>query len=83
LQHIRDEAHRFAISFHRQKRQKKSFSSELDDILSLGPVKKKKLLAQFGNLEAIRQASEEELAAVLGRTTARILRKYLDNNPAR
>lgn len=83
LQHIRDEAHRFAISFHRQKRQKKSFSSELDGILSLGPVKKKKLLAQFGNLEAIRQASEEELAAVLGRTTARILRKYLDNNPAR
>jgi excinuclease ABC subunit C len=82
LQHIRDEAHRFAISFHRQRRQKKSFFSELDAIPGLGPVKKKKLLAEFGNLEAIRKASEGELAEVLGRTTARTLRKYFIKNPA-
>jgi excinuclease ABC subunit C len=82
LQYIRDEAHRFAISFHRQRRQKKSFSSELDTIPGLGPVKKKKLLAEFGNLEAIRKASEEELAAVLGKTTAGALRKYFIKNPA-
>lgn len=80
LQHIRDEAHRFAISFHRQRRQKRSLASELDGIPGLGPVRKKKLLQAFGNLAAIRAASPEELERVVGTKLAAAVREKL--NPA-
>lgn len=66
LQHIRDEAHRFAISFHRRRRQKRSLTSELDGIPGLGPTRKKKLLQAFGNVAAIKSAPVEELARILG-----------------
>jgi excinuclease ABC subunit C len=77
LQHIRNEAHRFAITFHRQRRLKRSFSSELDGITGLGPVKKRKLLLTFKSLETIRQAPEEKLAATVGRKVARVLKEKL------
>ncbi|MGB9906628.1 MAG: excinuclease ABC subunit UvrC [Candidatus Saccharicenans sp.] len=77
LQHLRDEAHRFAISFHRQRRQKKSLASELDGLPGLGPARKKKLLQAFGNLTAIRAASAEELARVVGTKLAAVLREKL------
>lgn len=80
LQHIRDEAHRFAISFHRQRRQKRSLASELDGIPGLGPARKKKLLQAFGNLAAIRAASPEELERVVGTKLAAAVREKL--NPA-
>ncbi|MGC8746840.1 MAG: excinuclease ABC subunit UvrC, partial [Candidatus Saccharicenans sp.] len=51
FQHLRNEAHRFAISFHRQRRQKASFASELDGIPGIGPVRKRKLLISYGSLE--------------------------------
>lgn len=66
LQHIRDEAHRFAISFHRRRRQKRSLASELDGLPGLGPARKKKLLQVFGNVAAIKSAPVEQLARVLG-----------------
>ncbi len=61
LQNIRDEAHRFAISFHRKRRSKKLISSALDQVPGIGPVKKKALLSHFGSLKKIKEASQEQL----------------------
>lgn len=61
---IQDEAHRFAIIYHKQLRQKDMMSSVLDDVPDIGPARKKALLAAFGSVEAMKQKSAEELAAV-------------------
>ena len=66
LQRIRDEAHRFAITFQRQKRGKRATRSELEQIPGLGESRRKALLATFGSVKRIRAASPEELAAVAG-----------------
>jgi excinuclease ABC subunit C len=66
LQRIRDEAHRFAITYHRKLRDAKTTKSILDEIPGIGPKRRKALLERFGSLEAIRQATVEELAAVPG-----------------
>jgi excinuclease ABC subunit C len=82
LQHIRDEAHRFAIAFHRRRRKKKSFGSELDGIPGLGPKRKAALLKRFGGLDAIRSASFTDLAAVVGERTALMLVLRLGGGPS-
>jgi excinuclease ABC subunit C len=64
LQNVRDEAHRVAITFHRQKREKQLIKSSLDDIEGIGPAKKKALLKHFGSIKKIKEASAEELMAV-------------------
>lgn len=66
LQSIRDEAHRFAITFHRSLRSKNEIKSPLDDIKGLGKVKKKALLNQFSSIDEIKKASVEEIALVKG-----------------
>jgi excinuclease ABC subunit C len=66
LQRVRDEAHRFAITFHRERRSKAMVDSPLDAIPGLGPVKKKALLEAFGSLKKINLASEQELMTVPG-----------------
>jgi len=66
LQRIRDEAHRFAITFHRQKRAKSMTASLLDDVQGLGEAKRKALLAHFGSVKKVRAASEAEIAQVRG-----------------
>ena len=66
LQNIRDEAHRFAISFHRKLRTKNEIKSPLDEIIGLGKVKKQALLNQFKTLDEIKNASVEELNLVKG-----------------
>lgn len=66
LQHVRDEAHRFAISGHRQRRQKQRTSSELEHIAGVGPKRRRQLLTHFGGLAAIKGASVGELAKVPG-----------------
>jgi excinuclease ABC subunit C len=66
LQRIRDEAHRFAITFHRQLRAKRMISSELDQIEGIGEKRRQALLRRFGSLAQIKQATIEELAAVEG-----------------
>ena len=78
VQRVRDEAHRFAIGFHRQTRSKRTLRSELDDIPGIGPVKRRKLLSRFGSLRGVRGASVEELASAVGRTTAERIRAWLD-----
>ncbi len=66
LQRIRDEAHRFAITYHRGVRSKKSVQSALDSVPGVGPKRKKLLIQAFGSVKAIRRASVEEIAAVRG-----------------
>jgi len=68
VQRVRDEAHRFAITFHRVVRKKDAFASVLDGISGLGPVRRRALLREFGSIESIRGASVEELMAVKGIT---------------
>jgi len=70
LQRARDEAHRFAISYHRRLRHKEGIASALDNIPGIGPRRKKALLKKFGSIEAIREASPEELSQTEGVTSA-------------
>jgi excinuclease ABC subunit C len=64
IQRIRDEAHRFAVTYHRNKRSKKMISSELDTVSGIGPKKKKALISFFGSVKNIRNASYEELVQI-------------------
>jgi excinuclease ABC subunit C len=66
MQAVRDEAHRFAVKFHRKRRAKRTIASELNAIRGLGPKARSKLLRAFGSLKGVRAASEAELAAVVG-----------------
>ena len=66
LQRVRDEAHRFAITFHRQRRSKAMTASALDAIPGLGPARKAALLKAFGSVKAMRAASAQELGSVPG-----------------
>jgi len=66
VQRIRDEAHRFAVTFHRERRSKSTFQSALDTIDGVGPKRKKALLKHFGSVKAIREASPAEVAQVEG-----------------
>lgn len=72
LQQIRDEAHRFALAFHRQRRTKKTLKSAMDDIPGIGPVKRQRLLKYFGSVKKLREASAEELQKVPGISGANI-----------
>ncbi|MBX7558456.1 excinuclease ABC subunit C, partial [Streptomyces sp. tea 10] len=66
MQRVRDEAHRFAITFHRQKRSKAMTVSALDDVPGLGPAKQKALLKHFGSVKKLRAATAEEILEVKG-----------------
>jgi excinuclease ABC subunit C len=66
LRRIRDEAHRFAITYHRQRRTKRGLASQIDEIPGIGPVKRRALLKQLGSLDAIQKASVETLTTVPG-----------------
>ena len=76
LTQIQDEVHRYAITFHRDKRSKHALHSELDDIKGIGPKAKEALLNKFKSMKKIKEASLEELAEVLGPHKAEILAKY-------
>jgi len=66
VQRIRDEAHRFAVTYQRRKRTKSAFRSELDELRGVGPKRKKALIRNFGSVKRIREASVEDIAAVDG-----------------
>jgi len=79
IQRIRDEAHRFALQYHRRLREKKTLTSTLEEIPGIGPKRRQALLKHFGSFEGIRQASLEELAAVAGmsRAAAQQVKEFL------
>src|SRR5690242_11924396 len=80
VQTIRDEAHRFAVTFHRTRRNAKRLSSELHEVPGIGQKTVEKLLRTFGSLERIRQANDDDLARVVGKAAATRLRGFLTQN---
>lgn len=78
MQHLRDEAHRFAITFHRQRRSKRTFTSELNEINGIGPKLTEKLLTEFKSIKAIKESTLEELEKVVGAKKASIIRDHFD-----
>jgi excinuclease ABC subunit C len=76
IQGIRDEAHRFAVTFHRSLRNTRQLTSELDDIRGVGPKTVQKLLKTFGSSERVRAATETELAIVVGQAAARRVKAH-------
>ncbi|MEX1296044.1 MAG: helix-hairpin-helix domain-containing protein, partial [Candidatus Limnocylindrales bacterium] len=80
LQRLRDEAHRFAITYHRQLRGKAATRSALDDLAGVGPARKRALLRVFGSSRALKGATTEEIAAVpgIGAGLAERIREHLD-----
>lgn len=76
VQQIRDEAHRFAVTFHRQRRSKRALHSELLDIPGVGETTARKLLTQFGSVAGIRESGFEDLSAAVGRQRAAAIRAH-------
>ncbi len=76
LTHIQDEVHRFAITFHREKRSKHQLHSELDDIKGVGPKTKEALLKQFKSVKRIKEADRQEIANTIGAAKAELIYKY-------
>lgn len=73
LQRIRDEAHRFAVSYHTKLRGKRVQKSVLDDLVGIGPATRKKLIRAFGSINGVRSAKESEIIAVIGKSKAKII----------
>jgi excinuclease ABC subunit C len=84
LQRVRDEAHRFAIAYHRQKRAKRMTMSALDDVPGLGQTRRAVLIKHFGSLKRVRAASIDEISEVpgIGRTTAQAVHRALNTGDA-
>ena len=76
IQQVRDEAHRFAVTFHRNRRSAARLTSELEQVEGIGSKTIAKLLREFGSLERVREASSDELAKVIGTAAARRLREF-------
>src|SRR5436305_507574 len=81
IQRIRDEAHRFAVTFHRRARTMRDLRSELDHVTGIGPRRRKTLLSTFGSLAGVRRATREELAAVVGPKTADAVLAFFASRP--
>jgi len=82
IQTIRDEAHRFAVTFHRTRRNARTLTSELHEIPGIGEITVRKLLKELGSSALVRQATEEELAARVGKAAARKVRAFYDAQTA-
>jgi len=81
VRRIRDEVHRFGITFHRNKRSKGTFKNELEEINGIGEQTIQQLLKEFKSVKKIKERTEEELAAVIGKSKAALLRNYYDAAP--
>ena len=79
VQRMRDEAHRFAVNYHRKRRELRDFDSELMDVPGVGEVRKKVLLRAFGSLERVKQAAFDELAPYVGPKAAALIVEYFQN----
>lgn len=80
LEQIQDEVHRFAITFHRDKRSKRQVASALDNIKGIGEKTKTALLKEFKSVKRIKEASIEEVSAIIGESKAKIIKEGLDNH---
>lgn len=80
IQQLRDEAHRFGLTFHRKKRSKAQVSSELDSIKGIGKETKKKLLSHFKSVKRIKEANKEEIINVAGKSKGVIIWKWIDES---
>lgn len=78
LQRVRDESHRFAVSYHSTLARRRQTASILDEIAGIGPITRKKLIRRFGSLRGIIAASETEIGEVIGSAKAKTLKKYLE-----
>jgi excinuclease ABC subunit C len=81
VQRIRDEAHRFAVTFHRKARSMRDLHSALDDVPGVGPRRRRVLLTRFGSLAGVRRATREELASVVGARTADAVLAFFAGQP--
>ena len=77
IQHLRNEAHRFGITHHRQKRSKSSFKSSLTDVPGIGPKTVQDLMRHFKSVKRIKSASKEEIASIIGKSKAEKLKNHL------
>ena len=83
LQRMRDEAHRFAVTFHRRARTMRDLGSELDLVPGIGPRRRRALLRRFGSLANVRRATREELQPILGAKLADAVLRHFDSLAAR
>jgi excinuclease ABC subunit C len=81
LQRIRDEAHRFAVTFHRSSRTRRDLRSDLDRVPGIGPRRRQTLLTRFGSLAGVRRASREELVSAVGAKTADAVLAFFQTRP--
>jgi excinuclease ABC subunit C len=81
LQRIRDESHRFAVSYHSVLKTKRQTASLLDEIPTIGPATRKKLLRTFGSMRGVTEATEADLAKIVGSKKAALLKQYLRTDP--
>jgi excinuclease ABC subunit C len=81
IQRIRDEAHRFAVTFHRKARSMRDLHSDLDDVAGIGPRRRRVLLTKFGSLAGVRRATREELAATVGSKVADAVLAFFASQP--
>ncbi len=81
IERVRDEAHRFAVTFHRQARAMRDLRSELDHVPGIGPRRRKKLLTTFGSVAGVRRATREELAATIGAKAADAVLAFFAGQP--
>ena len=81
IQRIRDEAHRFAVTFHRHRRTLRNLGSELDEVPGVGPRRRRRLLTTFGSLARVRRATREELAAEVGAKVADLVLAFFASRP--
>lgn len=80
IQQLRDEAHRFGITFHRQKRSKSQISSQLDNLNGIGKETKRKLLTHFKSIKRIREATDQEIAELIGTSKAALIRQWISES---
>jgi len=78
IQQLRDEAHRFGITFHRQKRSKSQLVSELDGVKGIGPETKKRLLTHFKSIKRLKEANEAEIVALIGKNKGSLIMRWID-----
>ncbi|MFO7447501.1 MAG: excinuclease ABC subunit UvrC [Ignavibacteriaceae bacterium] len=82
LQQVRDEAHRFAITFHRNRRSKRTIKTELTEVKGIGQSTAQKLLKEFGSVSGIRNTDFDKIVSLIGKQKAEVLKKYFEENPA-